>query len=96
MRVVRRSRCDPAAGGADSAAALDTQDLILRELQDLSRRLARIEEAIPVLSALSAGSEAARAVREQRRARQARGRRYLSDKLGEPATRARTGRARRA
>ena len=74
----------------------DIQVSILCELQDLSRRLARIEEAIPMLAALAAGSETDRALREQRRTRQTRGRRYLADKLGSPAARVRTGGRRRA
>ena len=72
---------------AGTLPRLDQEDLILRELQDLNRRLARIEDAIPVLSALSSGSEADEALREQRRTRQARGRRYLSRKLGDTPTR---------
>jgi hypothetical protein len=75
---------------------LPTQALILRELRELGRRLARIEEAIPVLAALSASSEADAALREQRRTRQVRGRRYLADKLGEPAARARAAARRRS
>jgi hypothetical protein len=81
---------------ADCAAVSDTQVLILREIQEVNRRLARIEEAIPVLAALSAGSEADAALREQRRTRQARGRRYLADKLGAPSARARAAARRRA
>jgi hypothetical protein len=78
---------DPTPPGAQP---LDKLDLVLRELQDFSRRLARIEEVIPVLAALSAGSEADKALREQRRARQARGSRYLAGKMGSPVPRART------
>ena len=85
MQVLTRSPGNPALKEAASASALDTQALILRELQELSRRLTRIEEAIPVLAALAAGSEADAALREQRRTRQARGRRDLADKLGAPA-----------
>ena len=87
MRVLTRPRGNPARDEADKPSPADTQALILQELQEANRRLARIEEAIPVLSALSSGSEADKALREQRRNRQARGRRYLSRKLGDPPTR---------
>jgi hypothetical protein len=90
VQGLRRPPGSPDQKETVSASALHTQALILRELQDLSRRLARIEEAIPVLAALSAGSEADKALREQRRTRQARGRRYLAGKMGSPAARART------
>jgi hypothetical protein len=89
VQGLRRSRGNPVPKLTDWTAAWDAQALILRELQDLSRRVARIEEAIPVLAALSAGSEADSALREQRRTRQARGRRYLAERLGEPTARAR-------
>ena len=75
---------------------MDTQALILQELREANRRLARIEEAIPVLSALSSGSEAEQALREQRRTRQVRGRRYLSRKLDDPPTRSRANGRRRS
>jgi len=93
---LRRARGDQVPKQTDRSAVSDSLALILRELQDLSRRLARIEEAIPVLAALSAGSEADAALREQRRTRQARGRRYLSDKLREPAARVGANGRRRA
>lgn len=91
-----RPRRSPVPKLADCAAVSDKQALILRELRDLSRRLARIEEAIPLLAALSAGSEADKALREQRRTRQARWRRYLAERLGEPTARARAAGRRRA
>lgn len=96
VQGLRRPPGSPDRKETVSASALHTQALILREVQELSRRLARIEEAIPVLAALSAGSEVDAALREQRRTRQARGRRYLSDKLGEPAARIGATRRRRA
>jgi hypothetical protein len=96
VQALRRPRGSPVPNETESASALHTQALILRELRELGRRLARIEEAIPVLAALSASSEADAALREQRRTRQVRGRRYLADKLGEPAARARAAARRRS
>ena len=74
---------------------LDTQALILQELREANRRLARIEDAIPVLSALSSGGEGEQALREQRRTRQVRDRRYLSKKLGDRPIRGRANGRRR-
>lgn len=86
---MRRPQRSPVPKETESAAALHTQALILREIRELGHRLARIEEAIPVLAALSAGNEADSALREQRRTRQTRGRRYLAEKLGTPSVRTR-------